>query len=84
MSLAKCAFEVSIGNFLGFLVHQKGIKMNKNKVKAMLEARAPINEKELQSLRGKINFMRSFITNSTSKMKAFSPLLRLKKVDEFI
>ena len=31
----KCAFGVSIGNFLGFLVHQKGIKVDKNNAKAI-------------------------------------------------
>lgn len=29
----KCAFGVSAGNFLGFLVHQKGIEINENKAK---------------------------------------------------
>ena len=80
----KCAFGVSAGNFIRFLVHQKEIKVDKNKVKAMLEARPLVNKKELQSLIGKINFMRRFITNSISKLKAFSPLLRLKQAEEFI
>jgi hypothetical protein len=29
----KCAFGVSAGNFLGFLVHQKGIEIDENKAK---------------------------------------------------
>ena len=45
MNLAKCAFRVSAGNFLRFLVHQKD--MDKNKVKTMLEVRPLVNEKEL-------------------------------------
>ena len=77
MNLAKSAFGVLAGNFLGLLIHQKGIKVNKNKAKAMLEARPPANKKELQSLIGKINFMRRFIANSAGKLKAFSPLLSL-------
>lgn len=28
------------GNFLGFLVHQRGIEVDKNKTKAILEAKA--------------------------------------------
>ena len=31
MNPLKCAFRVSIGNFLGFLVHQRGIEVDKNK-----------------------------------------------------
>ena len=53
-------------------------------MKAVLKARPPRNKKELQSLIGKINYMMRFIANSTGKMKAFSPLLRLKQAEEFI
>ena len=84
MNLAKCAFGVSVGNFLRFFVHQKGIEVDNNKVKAVLDVRPPVNKKELQSLLGKINFMRRFIANSAGKLKAFSPLLRLKQAKEFI
>ncbi|CAL8162369.1 unnamed protein product [Prunus armeniaca] len=31
MNPKKCAFGVTIGNFLGFLVHQRGIEVDKNK-----------------------------------------------------
>ena len=47
MNPAKCAFGVSAGNFLGFLVHSQGIEVDKNKMKAVLEARPPGNKKEL-------------------------------------
>ena len=56
----KCAFEVSADNFLGFLVHSQGIEVGKNKGKVVLEARPPRNKKELQSLIGKVNFLRRF------------------------
>ena len=77
MNLAKCAFGVPTGNFFGFLVHQKGIEVDKDMVKAILEAMSPQN-KELQSLIGKINFLRRFIANLASKMKVLSPLLKVK------
>ena len=64
MNLAKCAFGVSVGNFLGFLVHSQGIEVDKNKVKAALEAGPPKTKKELQSLIGNVNFLRRFIANS--------------------
>ena len=84
MNPAKCMFGVSAGNFLGFLVHQKGIEIDQNKAKAVMEARPPRNKKELQSLLGKINFLRRFIANSAGKMKAFSPLLKLKNANEMV
>ena len=79
MNPLKCAFGVKAGDFLGFVVHKKGIKINQNKTNAILEAKAPTNKKELQSLLGKINFLRRFISNLSGKMQAFSPLLRLSK-----
>lgn len=49
MNPTKCVFDVLANNFLGFLVHQKRTKVDKNKVKLVLEASLPLNKKELQS-----------------------------------
>ncbi|CAJ2642293.1 unnamed protein product [Trifolium pratense] len=83
MNPLKCAFCVHAGDFLGFVVHKKGIEINQNKTKAILETKPPTNKKQLQSLLGKINFLRRFISNLSGKAQAFSPLLRLKKEDVF-
>jgi hypothetical protein len=80
----KCAFGVTAGNFLGFLVHNRGIKVDKNKAKAILQAKHPSNKKELQRLLRQINFLRRFITNVAEKTKVFSPLLRLKDHEAFV
>ncbi|CAL2266539.1 unnamed protein product [Prunus armeniaca] len=58
MNPMKCVFRVQAGNFLGFLVPQRGIEIDKNKAKSIIEALSPRNKKELQSLLGKINFFR--------------------------
>ena len=47
MNPLKCAFGVFAGNFLGFLIHKKGIEVDKNKAKAIIEAKPPSNKKEL-------------------------------------
>jgi len=83
MNPLKCAFGVCAGDFLGFVVHNKGIEINQNKTKAIMETKPPSTKKELQSLLGKINFLRRFISNLTGRAQAFSPLLRLKKEDVF-
>jgi hypothetical protein len=59
----KCAFGVSAGEFLGFLVHERGIEVGKKSMKAIDEVIPPTNLKELQSLLVKINFVRRFISN---------------------
>ena len=83
MNPLKCAFCVQTGDFLGFVVHKKGIKVNQSKTKAIMDVKPPSTKKELQSLLGKINFLRRFISNLSGKTKAFSPLLRLKN-EKFI
>ena len=84
MNPTKCAFGVSDGNFLDFLVHNQGIVVDKNKTKVVLEARSPRNKKELQSLIDKVNFLKRLLANSTGKRKAYSPLLRLKVAEDCI
>jgi hypothetical protein len=84
MNLSKCAFGVSAGEFLGFLVHGGGIEVARKSMKAIDEVVPPTNLKELQSLLGKINFVRRFISNLSQKVLPFSPLLRIKKDQKFV
>ena len=43
----KCAFEVTIGKFLGFMLSQRGIEVNPNKIRAIMEMTPPTNIKEV-------------------------------------
>jgi hypothetical protein len=52
-------------------------------MKAIDEVVPPTNLKELQSLLGKINFVRRFISNLSQKVLPFSPLLKLNKDQKF-
>ena len=71
MNPSKCAFGVQAGNFLGFLVHNRGIEIDQNKAKAIMQAKPPSNKKELQRFLGQVNFLRRFISNVASKTKVF-------------
>jgi hypothetical protein len=73
MNPNKCAFGVSAG-----------IEVGKKSMKAIDEVVPPTNLKELQSLLGKINFVRRFISNLSQKVLPFSPLLRIKKDQKFV
>ena len=79
----KCAFGVQAGNFLGFLVHQRLVEVDQNKVKAIISAKAPQNKKELQIFLGHVNYLRRFISNLVGKTYVFSYLIKLKELDEF-
>jgi hypothetical protein len=83
MNPNKCAFGVSAGEFLGFLVHEGGIEVGRKSMNAIDEVVPPTNLKELQSLLGKVNFVRRFISNLSQKVLPFSPLLKLKKDQKF-
>jgi ribonuclease HI len=84
MNPNKCAFGVSAGEFLGFLVHEGGIEVGKKSMKAIDEVVPPTNLKELQSLLGKINFVRRFISNLSQKVLPFYPMLRVKNGQKFV
>jgi hypothetical protein len=71
MNPNKCAFGVSAGQFLGFLIHERGIGVGQKSINAIDNIKVPSNKKELQSLIGKINFIRRFISNM---LKGFSHL----------
>ncbi|XP_024178002.1 uncharacterized protein LOC112183920 [Rosa chinensis] len=48
MNPAKCVFGVQAGDFLGFIVHQRGIEVLENKGSAVINASSPHTKKELQ------------------------------------
>ncbi|GKV49877.1 hypothetical protein SLEP1_g56600 [Rubroshorea leprosula] len=83
MNPLKCAFGVSASNFLGYLVHECGLEVDKNKAKAVIEAKPPQNKKELQRFLGQVNFLRRFISNLAGKTRVFSLLLKLKSEADF-
>ena len=83
MNPNKCAFGVSVGQFLGFMVHDRGIEVGQKSMKEIDEAVPPTTKTELQSLLGKINFIRRFISNLSERVLPFSPLLKLKNDQEF-
>ena len=45
---AKCAFGVSVGPFLGYMMTRRGIEVNPSQLKAILESPAPSSRKEVQ------------------------------------
>lgn len=83
MNPLKYAFGVLAGNFLGFLVHQRGNEIDQNKAKAIIEAKPPAIKKELQRFLGQVGYLRRFISNHAGKTYVFSPLLKLKGAEEF-
>jgi hypothetical protein len=83
MNPKKCAFGVSAGQFLGFLVHERGIEIGLKSQEAVKTMVPPTKKKELQQLIGKINFVRRFISNLSGRIEPFMELVKIKTNDEF-
>ena len=64
---AKCAFGVSAGKFLGFIVNNQGIEANPDKIKAVLDMLPPSNIKEIQRLTGRIAALSRFVSKASDK-----------------
>ena len=73
---SKCVFEVSSGKFLGFMVSQRGIEANSEKVKAILEMSSPRTVKEVQSLTRRIATLNRFVSKATDKCLPFFKTLK--------
>ena len=67
----KCAFRVTAGKFLGFVVSQRGIKANPDKIRAIIEMVPPRNVKEVQSLNDKVAALNRFVSRVTDKCLPF-------------
>lgn len=78
---AKCAFGVSSGQFLGYIVSKRGMKPNPEKVEAILQTGEPETKKDIQVLTGRIAALSRFISRSTDRCKPFFRALRSKQID---
>lgn len=76
LNSSKCVFTVPSRKFLSFMVSQRGIEANPNKIRAIIEMSPPTNVKEVQRLSGHIAALNRFISRSTDKCFPFFKLLK--------
>ena len=75
----KCAFDVTAGKMLRFLITQRGIEVDPSKIKAILEMPPPRTEKEVRGFLGKVQFIRRFISKLTLTCEPLFGLLKKRK-----
>ena len=73
---SKCVFGVASGKFLGFMVSQRGIKANPEKVQVIINMASPRTVKEVQKLTGKIATLNRFVSTATDKCLSFFKTLK--------
>ncbi|KAL0385128.1 UNVERIFIED_CONTAM: Polyprotein P3 [Sesamum radiatum] len=78
---SKCAFGVRGGKFLGYMVSERGIEANPEKIEAISKLKSPRSLKEIQKLTGKIASLSHFISKSADRSLLF--FKSLGKAKEF-
>ena len=73
---SKCVFRVASGKFLGFMVSQRGIEANPEKVHAIINMVSPRTVKEVQKLTGRIAALKRFVSRATDKCLMFFKTLK--------
>ncbi|XP_028242244.1 uncharacterized protein LOC114420585 [Glycine soja] len=80
---AKCTFGVKSGKLLGFIVSQKGIEVDPEKVKAILEMPEPRTERQVRGFLGRLNYIARFISQLTAICEPLFKLLRKNQTDRW-
>jgi hypothetical protein len=61
IAIEKCEFSVSELSYLGHILSGKGVRMDPDRIKAVLDWPVPKNKKEVQQFNGFANFYRRFV-----------------------
>ena len=73
---SKCAFGVSSGKFIGFMVSHRRIEANLEKIQVILNMEPPRNIKEVQSFTGWVAALNKFVSKATNKYLPFFKVLK--------
>jgi hypothetical protein len=77
----KCMFGIPVGQLLGYLISERGIEANPEKIQALLMMQEPTNPRGVQQLAGRVAALSRFIAKLGEKALPFYQLL--KKSDKF-
>nr|XP_009388102.1 PREDICTED: uncharacterized protein LOC103974923 [Musa acuminata subsp. malaccensis] len=75
----KCAFGVTSGKFLKFIIYERGIDANPEKVQAVIDMQSPRTIKDLQRLNGRLVAMSRFLARSGDRCLPFFRALKNPK-----
>ena len=73
---SKCTFRVASEKFLGFMLSQRGIEANLEKVRAILDMTSPKTVKEVQKLTGRIVALNKIVSKAMDKCLPFFKTLK--------
>lgn len=67
MNPDKCVFGVRVGKLLVFLVSERGIKANPEKIDAIQKMKPPKSVRDVQKLTGRIAALNSFLSRAAER-----------------
>ncbi|XP_064468401.1 uncharacterized protein K02A2.6-like [Ornithodoros turicata] len=76
LNTKKCAFSRNEVKFLGHIVSDQGIKVDPEKLKAVIQLRPPQNVSEVRSFLGMVNHLAKFLPGLAEQSKPLRDLLR--------
>ena len=72
----KCTFGVTFGKLLGHIVSERGIEVDPEKIKAIIDMPDPRTEKEIRGFLGRLQYISRFIARLTDICEPIFRLLR--------
>ena len=57
----KCIFGVAYGKLLGYMVSERGIEADLDKIRAILDMLAPRTEREIRGFLGRLQYISRFV-----------------------
>ncbi len=63
----KCTFGIKVGKFLGYIVLERGIEANPEKIKIIIDMKSPKSIKEVQKLNKQITELGHFMLCSAKR-----------------
>jgi hypothetical protein len=76
-------FRVSVGKFLGFIIHEHGIEIDPKRIESIKKVQPPQSKNDMQKFLGKLNYLTRFIFNLLRKISAFATILHLRNEADF-
>ena len=70
----KCTFRVTSGKLLGYMVNERGMELDPDKIRAILDMLASRTERELRVFLGRLQYISRFIAKLTD---IYEPIFRL-------
>ena len=72
----KCTFGVTSGKLLGYMVSKRGIEVDPDKIRVILDMPTPRTEREVRGFLGRLQYINIFIARLTDICEPIFRLLR--------